>query len=93
MISGERNFNNIQNKNCELDATLRCDFSWILFVGTNMLGFTEKEIGHFTFKKWSLLYEHFKIYYNFKISKQLFKEKEKEKEKTTDQISDEWIVN
>ena len=89
MISGERNFNNIQNKNCELDATLRCDFSWILFVGTNMLGFTEKEIGHFTFKKWSLLYEHFKIYYNFKTSKQLFKEKEK----TIHQISDEWIVN
>ncbi|MDO4503711.1 MAG: hypothetical protein Q4B84_00990 [Clostridia bacterium] len=32
------------------------DFSWILFVGTKMLGFTEKEVGRFTFKKWSLLY-------------------------------------
>ena len=65
------------------------DFSWILFVGTKMLGFTEKEIGHFTFKKWSLLYEHFKIYHNFKTSKQLFKEKEN----TTHQISDEWLPN
>ena len=52
-----------------------------------MLGFTEKEVGHFTFKKWSLLYEHFKVYHNFKTSKQLFKEKEN----TTHQISDEWL--
>ena len=65
------------------------DFSWILFVGTKMLGFTEKEIGRFTFKKWSLLYEHFKIYHNFCIKQCLFKEEEK----TTHQISDEWIVN
>ena len=61
----------------------------MLFVGTKMLGFTEKEVGHFTFKKWSLLYEHFKIYHNFKTSKQLFKEKEN----TTHQISDEWLPN
>ena len=65
------------------------DFSWILFVGTKMLGFTEKEIGRFTFKKWSLLYEHFKVYHDFKTSKQLFKEKEN----TTHQISDEWLPN
>ena len=50
-----------------------------------MLGFTEKEVGHFTFKKWSLLYEHFKTYYNFCTSKQLFKEN------TTRQTSDEWL--
>ena len=63
------------------------DFSWILFVGTKMLGFTEKEVGRFTFKKWSLLYEHFKIYHNFCIKQCLFKEEEK----TTHQISDEWL--
>ena len=89
MISGERNFNKIQNKNCELDATLRCDFSWILFVGTNMLGFTEKEIGHFTFKKWSLLYEHFKIYHNFCAEQCLFKELKSES--VYHQSSDEWL--
>ena len=61
----------------------------MLFVGTKMLGFTEKEVGHFTFKKWSLLYEHFKVYHDFKTSKQLFKEKEN----TTHQISDEWLPN
>ena len=42
-----------------------------------MLGFTEKEVGRFTFKKWSLLYEHFKIYHNFCIKQCLFKEGEK----------------
>ena len=61
----------------------------MLFVGTKMLGFTEKEVGRFTFKKWSLLYEHFKVYHDFKTSKQLFKEKEN----TTHQISDEWLPN
>lgn len=65
------------------------DFSWILFVGTKMLGFTEKEVGHFTFKKWDLLYTHFKIYHNFCISKQLFAEKES----TAYQTSDEWLSN
>ena len=54
-----------------------------------MLGFTEKEVGRFTFKKWSLLYEHFKIYHNFCIKQCLFKEEEK----TTHQISDEWLPN
>ena len=52
-----------------------------------MLGFTEKEVGHFTFKKWDLLYTHFKTYHNFCISKQLFAEKEK----PTHQTSDEWL--
>ena len=54
-----------------------------------MLGFTEKEVGHFTFKKWGLLYTHFKIYHNFCISKQLFAEKES----TAYQTSDEWLPN
>ncbi len=52
-----------------------------------MLGFTEKEVGHFTFKKWNLLYTHFKTYHNFCISKQLFAEKENNTPKT----SDEWL--
>ncbi|MGN1044166.1 MAG: hypothetical protein ACI4PR_05220 [Acutalibacteraceae bacterium] len=63
------------------------DFSWILFVGTKILGFTEKEVGHFTFKKWDLLYTHFKTYHNFCISKQLFAEKGN----ATHQTSDECI--
>ena len=38
-----------------------------------MLGFHEQEVGHFTFKKWSLLYEHFRNYHNFKTQNYIFK--------------------
>ena len=51
-----------------------------------MLGFTEKEVGHFTIKKWNLLYEHFKCYHNFCTKQGLFKE-----ERTTRQDNDEWL--
>ena len=63
----------------------RLDFSWLLFVGVKMLGFTEKAVGRMTLKKWNLLFEHFKKYHNFKTKGGLFKE---EKEVIQD---DEWI--
>lgn len=63
----------------------RFDFSWLLFVGVNILGFNEREIGHMTIKKWNLLFNHFKKYHNFKIKGGLFKE-----EKELHQ-NDEWI--
>ena len=50
------------------------DSSWLLFVVTKMLGFTEKGVGHMTLKKWSLLYKHFRIYHNVCTGQQLFKE-------------------
>lgn len=46
---------------------------WITFVGVTLLGFTEKEVGHFTFFKWNQLYEYYKRFYNFKTNKNLFK--------------------
>ena len=63
----------------------RLDFSWLLFVGVKMFGFTEKSVGRMTLKKWNLLFEHFKKYHNFKTKGGLFKE---EKEVIQD---DEWI--
>jgi len=62
------------------------DFSWILFVGTKMLGFIEKEVGHMTLRKWSLLYKHFRAYHNFCVQQQLFKD-----EKITASSKDEWL--
>lgn len=50
-----------------------------------MLGFTEREVGHFTFKKWNVLYKHFRAYHNFCTNKQLFKEE------NSQQTSDEWL--
>ena len=41
---------NQKSENHEKSGSI-IDFSWILFVGTKMLGFSEKEVGHFTFKK------------------------------------------
>ena len=70
-----------------MDATSRCDFSWILFVGTKLLGFTEREVGHMTLKKWSLLYKHFRVYHNFCTRQQLFKEEFEDAASS----SDEWL--
>ena len=71
---------------CDEGQASRLDFSWILFVGTKMLGFTEREVGHMTLKKWNLLYKHFRIYHNFCTQQQLFKE-----EKVQASTSDEWL--
>lgn len=86
--AGDKNKNLNTNQGRNLDATSRCDFSWLLFVGTKMLGFTEKEVGHMTIKKWSLLYKHFRKYHNFCVKQGLFKE-----EKITSPNTDEWLPN
>ncbi len=52
-----------------------------------MLGFTEREVGHMTLKKWSLLYKHFRAYHNFRIKQQLFREEPA----ADNSISDEWL--
>jgi hypothetical protein len=53
-----------------------------------MLGFTEREVGHMTLKKWSLLYKHFRAYHNFCVQQQLFKD-----EKINASSTDEWLPN
>ena len=45
----------------------------MLFVGKVLLGFSEKEVGHMTFRKWQKLFEHYKEFYNFKMENKLFK--------------------
>lgn len=53
-----------------------------MFVGVKMLGFTEKEVGHFTFKKWFMLFEEYKKYHNFKIRGYIFKDEKTSAQKT-----------
>ena len=48
------------------------DFSWVLFVGKTLLGFTEKEVGRMTLTKWNALFTHYKRFYNFRINKCVF---------------------
>lgn len=45
---------------------------WILFVGTTILGFRESEVKHWTFNKWTKLYEYYKRFHNFKTKQMLF---------------------
>lgn len=45
---------------------------WLSFVGVTMLGYNEKEVGHWTFNKWNKLYEYFKKFHNFKVQEKLF---------------------
>lgn len=61
---------------------------WILFVGKTLLGFSEKEVKHWTLKKWTKLYEFFKRFYNFKTKQMLF-----ELEPTKEELSNslEWF--
>lgn len=83
--AGNKNINLSQNNGREMGQAARLDFSWILFVGTKMLGFSQKEVGRMTLKKWNLLFKHFKKYHNFKTKGGLFKE-----EAEVNQC-DEWI--
>jgi hypothetical protein len=39
---------------------IKIDFAWILFIGMNKLGFTEKQVGHMTWGKFSRLYNAYK---------------------------------
>jgi hypothetical protein len=39
-----------------------------------MLGFSEKEVGHFTLKKWVSLYAEYRKYHNFKAKGYIFRE-------------------
>lgn len=56
-------------------------------MGVKAFGFREKEVGHFTIKKWLLLYEEYRKYHNFKAKGYIFKEEES----SQTQSSDEWL--
>jgi hypothetical protein len=38
-----------------------------------LLGFSEKEVGHFTVKKWLMLFEHYQKHHNFKAKGYIYK--------------------
>lgn len=52
------------------------DFSWLLFIGHCLLGFSEKEVGRMTLKKILNLYEHYKNNYDFQLKKVSYRELE-----------------
>jgi hypothetical protein len=52
------------------------DFSWLLYIGHCLLGFTEKEVGRMTLNKLLKLYKHYKNNYDFKLSGRTYRELE-----------------
>ena len=58
---------------------------WISFVGVTLLGYSEKEVGHFTLNKYNQLFDYFKKYHNFKVSGNLFNIKD------SNENSNEWF--
>ena len=52
------------------------DFSWLLYIGHCLLGFTEKEVGRMTLSKLLKLYKHYKNNYDFRLSGRTYRELE-----------------
>jgi len=58
------------------EENFKIDFSWLLFIGHCLLGFSEKEVGRMTLSKLLRLYKHYKIDYDFKLSRVSYNELE-----------------
>lgn len=50
------------------------DFAWIVYVGLQV-GYTEKEVKHMYYGKWSEMFRNFRKMHNITIKKELFMEK------------------
>ena len=67
---------------------------WLSFVGVTMLGYNEKEVGHWTFNKWKKLYDYFKKFHNFKVQEKLFDiENDSSEEVEENYESYEWFTD
>lgn len=58
------------------------DVSWILYIGMEKLGYTEKEVYLIQLGKWLDLYETYKKVYNFETTKQLYQNQEDTKKES-----------
>lgn len=69
----------------EKDENEKIDFSWFSFIGVNKLGFTEKEVFRMTLRKFNMLWEKYKFYFDLEKTT-TYKEIEKAQAK-----EDEWL--
>ena len=58
-------------------------------MGHNLLGFTEKEVGRMSLSKLLKLYNHYKINYDFQLSKMSYKQVEEEQQHDGEFIRDD----
>lgn len=54
------------------------DFSWMIYIGMNKLGFTYRQTGQLYFGFWVDLFEAYKKQYNFETKRGLYLLKEEE---------------
>lgn len=67
---------------------IKIDFSWIVFVGHCLLGFTVKEVGRMTLRRFTKLYEYYKNRYDFTLSKMTYRELEEKTNHRGEMFSD-----
>ncbi len=70
-----------QGEDSEEDKEI--DFTWVIFIGMNRLGFSKKEVHKMYFGEWQDFYEIYKYVYDFETEKKLYRmiEKPEEQEK------------
>lgn len=56
------------------------DFSWIVFIGMNKLGFTYRQVCQMYFGFWADLFENYKKQYNFEAKRALYSIREEDEE-------------
>jgi hypothetical protein len=56
------------------------DFSWIIFIGMNKLGFTYKQVRKMYFGFWVELFENYKKQHNFEMKRALYSLHEEDEE-------------
>lgn len=54
------------------------DFSWLLYIGMNKLGFSYRECGWLYFGQWCDLFEAYKRQYNFEKKRMIYEVQEAE---------------
>jgi hypothetical protein len=52
------------------------DFSWLLFIGHCLLGYSDKEVRRMTLRRLLKMYRHYKNNYDFKLSGKTYRELE-----------------
>lgn len=57
------------------------DFTWVIFMGMNRLGFTKSQVEKMYFGEWQDFFEVYKKVYNFETSKQLYCDEAENEEK------------
>lgn len=74
MFCSKKRKNHVEDNWEEEEESSPINFAWIVFVGME-IGYSEKEIAHMYYGKWSDLHEEYKKMHNIRMKKMVFEEK------------------